>query len=607
MRHAVTYTLIGAFALAALIAGALPPTEAYFLRQEQTAAAGTHRIIGQTFDQAMARFAPLPQLVADDPILRDLLRQPDNAGLVPYINEKLRLTARALDVSDIFLMDMQGFTLAASNYRLDETFLGKNFGYRPYFQSAAQGETVMFHGLGVTSGVRGFFFSSPILDGIEVIGVLAVKISVAEIEAALGETARDVIVADPNGIAFLSSRADYRMRALAPLSEGQRRDITQTRQFPMGAITPLPLSAGLIADGVVELRLGAAPNDARYLSTSVPLGLAGWHSIVLTPLESIRFQALGALAVIALIVTTLILLIVVFYQRRVNFMDRLRLIQDQSAKLEQTVRLRTADLDATNASLLVEIAERKATEDQLRKSQKELIQAGKLAALGKMSAALSHEINQPLGAVKSYAYNAGQFLDRGRSQEARQNIERISEMTDRMTKIAKDLRVFARMPGDQLRAVPIGRTIQDALNVSAPQMREQKVQVHFEPPVTEVFGIGGGLRLQQVIVNLLNNAADAMAQMSHKRIEVMAIAAADQVSVVVRDFGPGLTEEGRDQVFDAFYTTKEAGAGMGLGLSISYNIIEDFGGAMHVENHADGGAVFTVVLKRANMDAEVER
>lgn len=598
MRISVVYVLAALLALALGIGLIFPRVEGVFLQREQDAAEDTRRLVIEAIDQTIGRYEPLPQLVADDPVFQDLLRQSDNSGLVPFINEKLRLLAQSLGVSDIYIMDKSGLTIATSNYRREDSFFGKNFAYRPYFQIPLEGETTLFHALGTTSGERGFFFSAPILDGIEVVGVLAIKVPVDRIETAWTGSEREIIVADPNGVAFLSSRPEYRMRALAPLNDGQRKEIAMTRQYPLDLVAPLNLSASVISSGVVGVTVSAA-EETRFLSISGPLDLAGWHAIVLTPFVPIRMRALAAVGVLALAITALALVGLLIYQRRASLLDRMRFEQEQRVILEDTVKARTADLDATNASLLMEVAERKSTEERLRKSQNELIQAGKLAALGKMSAALSHEINQPLGAVKSYAYNASRFLERGQTTEVAENISLISEMADRMVRISNHLRGFARQPGEKLRAIPIGDVVQKAIDLSTPQMRSSGVTVTFDPPQPEIFGIGGALRLQQVIVNMLTNAADAMADAPVKNVEIDVQDTGDAIRINLRDHGPGLEPEAMEQVFDAFYTTKEAGVGMGLGLSISFNIVEDFGGSMSVVNHPDGGAVFTVTLNRA--------
>lgn len=604
MRTPIVYIGTASFALLFAIFLSFPRVEAYYVNKAQASAADTGRLVTQSIDQTIARYRPLPQLIADDPFLKDLLRQSNNSGLAPFLNEKLRLLAKSVGASDIYLMDRDGLTIAASNYREPNTFLGRNFSYRPYFISALNGEIALFHGFGVTSRERGFFFAAPVLDGIKVIGVMAIKVTASDIEQAWALSDRGIIVSDPNNIVFLTNRTDYRMKSLTSLTVGQLERIADTRQFPMDMITPLASSASLIETGIVELDVGPPIETHAYLSTSAPLSFTGWNAIVLTPFAPIRWTAIAAVAVLALILTLLTLVFIVIHQRRARLLDRMHLVQEQRAVLEEQVSMRTADLDATNVFLRSEIAERKLTETQLRKSQRDLVQAGKLAALGKMSAALSHELNQPLGAMKSYAYNATQFLERGQHAEAGANITHISEMVDRMTKISKHLRGFARRPGDQLKAIPVGRALQDAVDLSGPQMREKGISVSFKPPYPEIYATGGALRLQQVIINLLNNAADAMVDTPCKKINISLLVDNQLVNIEVRDVGPGLDSDAINQVFDAFYTTKDAGVGMGLGLSISYNIVEDFGGSMSVMNHPEGGAVFTVTLKRSPSNLE---
>ena len=280
-------------------------------------------------------------------------------------------------------------------------------------------------------------------------------------------------------------------------------------------------------------------------------------------------------------------------------LERIRVAQSQKAMLEERVRERTADLDAANASLRDEVMVRRRTEERLRKTQKDLVQAGKLAGLGEMSAALSHEINQPLAAVKSYAENARTYLMRNRIDEAEANIRRISEMTDRMARISGNLRNFARQPEDTLKPVPVIDAIHEAIAIIGPRLRQSGTEVVFDPHDMSLRALGGQLRLQQVLVNVMTNAIDAMEDTRTNRIEISADGDLDSVRIFIRDHGPGLAEDQIGQVFEAFFTTKRAGAGMGLGLSISYNIIEDFGGKLTAANHPAGGALFTVRLKAA--------
>ncbi|MEM1131032.1 MAG: ATP-binding protein, partial [Pseudomonadota bacterium] len=260
---------------------------------------------------------------------------------------------------------------------------------------------------------------------------------------------------------------------------------------------------------------------------------------------------------------------------------------------------RTADLNDANRQLLAEVQERRMAETRLRETQTELIQAGKLAALGQMSAALSHEFNQPLAAVKSYSENAAAFLDRNKLPQARENMGRISDMADRMAEISRHLRNFARRPQEQVGAIPLNAALDDALALMESRLGRENATLIDDIPDGEVQVIGGRVRLQQVIVNLLSNALDAMADQAEKRIDLSVEEDAQEVRVVVRDRGPGLGPDVLEKAFDPFFTTKGPGKGLGLGLSISFNIIRDFGGRLEAANHPEGGAVFTIVLRPA--------
>lgn len=564
------------------------------------------RLVAEAVDRAVGRYDPIPELIAREPVLIDLLLADNKDGIAPFVNEKLRHMARSVAASDIYVMDRSGTTVASSNYREETSFIGKNFAFRPYFQNGIEGEASQYHALGTTSGERGFFFSAPILDGIEVIGVLTLKVTVESIEAAWTDVSTEIIVSDPNGIVFLSSRPDYRLRALAPISEGTRERIAQTRQYPLDTISPIPFSASIISPGTIEVELGETDTATQFLSDSIPLTLAGWHAIALSPADPIRKDAIYALFVWNLAFTVVALVAIILLQRRARILETIRINQSQNDMLEKMVRSRTKDLKSANESLRTEVVERRNAENQLRKTQKDLVQAGKLAALGQMSAALSHEINQPLAAVKSYADNAKVFLERERYKEASENISHISEMTDRMARISGHLRNFARRPGDTLSPIPVSEVVVESIALTEPLARTCGVETVFTPPDEPIWILGGRLRLQQVLVNILSNAIDAMNGGQRKQIEIWTENVGDRVKIMIRDTGPGLPKADMDQVFEAFFTTKRSGAGMGLGLSISYNIVEDFGGKLTAFNHEDGGAVFCVDLRRAESDGSSE-
>ncbi|MDU8942239.1 sensor histidine kinase [Ovoidimarina sediminis] len=599
--------LAGALVLAAvaLLPLAVARTEAFFIQQSAQRADATLRLAAEGLTGAIDRFRPLPSLIAERPLLARALREPKNEGIVPYLNEQLRQTAFSIGASDVYLMDIGGTVIAASNYRKTNTFIGQNFAYRPYFTVALDGGTGHFAALGTTSGERGYFIAAPVLEDTRITGVIAVKFTVEAFEEAWRAGTSEIIVSDLNTVVFMSSREDWHFRYLAPLTPQARDWITRTRQYPTDRLTPLPATRTTGEGGHDILTVGDEGEATEYLAQSTRVPEAGWTVSILTPTaiawrQTLLFLAIGAgLVLLAGLVTAIIL------QRRAQLRERLNAQAEARALAESEVAKRTAELNTANTQLRREVEERRSAETRLRKTQADLVQAGKLAALGQMSAALSHEINQPLAAVKSYTDNAISFLDRDRIDEVRTNLGRISDMADRMSAISRHLRNFARRPQERLGPVPLLSVVDDAVALMSGRIRNAGAELRFDRPEAEIFVRGGVVRLQQVVVNLISNALDAMGEMPAPVVEITVEARPDTIALLVRDSGPGIDEDTLASIFDPFFTTKATGGGLGLGLSISYNIIKDFGGTLSAENRVGGGAEFCISLLPASSASEV--
>ncbi|MCB1357997.1 MAG: sensor histidine kinase [Maritimibacter sp.] len=343
------------------------------------------------------------------------------------------------------------------------------------------------------------------------------------------------------------------------------------------------------------------PRRALHLGRDVPaIGLRA--NVLLDAGPTLSGAVLVSGATMALFLVFGAAMLVAVRERRA-LDERLAVEAAANARLEARVTERTKALAEANADLRREIVERKEAEAALKQAQADLVQAGKLSALGQMSAGISHELNQPLMAIRSFAENGTLFFERGRPEKARENLGRITELSRRMGRIIHNLRAFARQENGPVSDVELGAIVEDALETTAAKLDRHGVSVDWTPPPGPVLVRGGVVRLQQVVVNLISNAADAMSGAEDGAPRRVTIAIHDtgtgRVTLSVRDTGPGLEEP--ERVFDPFYTTKAVGRaeGMGLGLSISYGLVQSFGGTIHGTNHPDGGAVFTVELAAA--------
>lgn len=534
----------------------------------------------------LSRFEALPALVARQTELRDFLSAPPDPAAVAAMNDWLKATNAVMQSSDLYLIAMDGTTIAASNHDRADSFVGQNFAYRPYFTEAAAGGSGRFFALGTTSGVRGYYFASPVRDGAQrVVGVVALKIGVDELEAGWQAREYQTLVTDPEGIVFMATQDAWRYRGLLPLTAERMARTSASRRYsdmPLEELDAVPRrEAGF------DLLALSTPDGVphEYLTVSREMPEAGWTVHVALDTAPLRAQARLVVAAVVLLLSGVLSMGWALFQRRARLAERIAMQAAAQAELERLVAERTADLTAAN--------------DELHRVQNDMVQVGKLAALGRMSAALSHEINQPLAAARNYADSAALLIDRGDLPRARDNIDQILSLIDRMATIARHLRSVARKPDEKLHPVDLAAVVADAAKIAETRLRASGLRLRVTLPDDLPRVRGGPVRLQQVIVNLLSNAADAMEAVPGGVIEIAARQDADRVVLAVRDHGPGIAPSIADRILDPFFTTKAVGSGLGLGLSISYNIVKDFGGDLRVSNHPEGGAVFEVILSAA--------
>lgn len=338
---------------------------------------------------------------------------------------------------------------------------------------------------------------------------------------------------------------------------------------------------------------------------------AGWTVHILSDLSHIDNYVRNTMLLMAVFLVALLLLGMLLFNRRKARHERIllehhsrTLLQQANEQLEQKVRKRTRELTRINTRLHEEIDEHKQTERELRTTQNELIQAGKLAAIGQMAASITHEINQPLSAIRMYADNACMFLDQQQPEEARQNLTDIANVIGKMAEITKHLKSFARKTPGKVTPVLLTEPITSALTLLELRFKKHGVQLRANLPTPNIYVLAESIRLEQVLVNVIGNALDAVYNQTCRKIALDIEVEGLFVTIILHDSGPGIAEKHLDQLFDPFFTTKKEGRGLGLGLSLSRAIIHDFGGTIRAENHPQGGTVVTITLPRTQHGTE---
>ncbi len=707
------------------------------------------------------KYRSLPKLLATNAQLHGVLADADDLLKAHRLNLYLEDVSYITGASDIYLMAATGKTLAASNWQQVNSFVGRSFHYRPYFQQAMKGEPGRYFALGTTSLKRGYYFSHPIRIGAQVTGVIVVKIDLNDIEEQWSDPLVDLLVTDIDDVIFISTRPQWKFKTLQPLASEDLQRIVSSRRYGDQPLASLPIlkrrsygeEAQLIK--VLEQDLDDPQtlqglSGAEYLLMSEWMPEAELNIVALARLTTVKQQVLSAVLLAGFVCVILVLLIAFLVLRRKVVSERLRFKQQATEALEASEARVRAIIDNTQAGLITldgqgriesfnptaealfgyrfaelmrgyfsqlinhrdraqfwrlltrpesdaqndqnphsetplaqpadsrpesaaraaqapmietlgrrkdgslfpmelsigqidqhgekkfiatihDVSVRQQYEQHLRRArdelearvaertdelvkanerlrqeiiehentQNELIQTAKMAVLGQLSAGINHELNQPLTAIRAYADNARAFLQLDKLAPALENLTEISALTERMAKIVASLKVFSRKSSGKAEPVSLKSVREGAMAILYGRLDKAAVTVVWPESLDEVYVMGDTVRLEQVVVNLLSNALQAMEQQPEKRIEVSCECQSQAVKLAFRDYGPGIDLADLEKVFEPFYTTKQVDQGLGLGLSISHRIVDSLGGRLTVNNHPQGGAIFTMELQRA--------
>ena len=507
----------------------------------------------------LQRTSVVPLLLARDPELVRALSD----GNFSSTSAKLIALQAQIGVASIRLLDVDGRTVGATNRNI----LGTNQRNERFFVEAQRTKETVFTALRRESGGFDFLYSRAVMGDARPLGVIVVSVDLMKYERAWAGLQDAVMVTDSEGTVVLSTEPRWR---------GQSQEEALALRDPPSAIArALQATTDWAQD----------PPDAYVQGEAVMLTEArvpfrGWKMSTFTAYGSVREQVNGILALE--IMGFAILMAITFYILSRRAMSRSLSFQRESAELRML-----------NARLQREIAEREKVQKDLEVAELTLAQSSKLAALGEMSAAVSHELNQPLAAMKTYLAGARLLLQRKRPDEALSSFQRIDDLIERMGAITRQLKSYARKGGEAFEEVDLRACVSSALAMMEPQLKARVVKISRTMPRQPVMVLADRIRLEQVIINLLRNALDATKDVKAPAIDLL-VSAGETATLLVRDNGHGIVD--LENLFEPFYTTKKPGEGVGLGLAISSGIVTDLGGRLTARNGDGGGAVFEMQL-----------
>jgi two-component system C4-dicarboxylate transport sensor histidine kinase DctB len=507
----------------------------------------------------LQRTSVVPLLLARDPELVQALRE----GNFSQTSAKLIALQSEIGVLSIRLLSQDGSVVGATNRNI----LGSSQGTDPQFVEALRTEGTFFTAARRESGGYDFVYSRAILaDGVT-LGVIVVSVDLMKYERAWSGLQDAVLVTDNDGIVILSTEMRWRGQTVEEALA--RKDVPSALSRALQATTDW-----------AQQPVDAYVSGVAVLKTEARVPFRGWKIASFTNYASVRDQVNGILAL--MIMGFAILLAFSFY-----------LLSRRAWSRSISFQRESAELRLLNSRLQRAIAEREKVKKDLEEAELTLLQSSKLAALGEMSAAVSHELNQPLAAMKTYLAGARLLLQRRRPDEALSSFQRIDDLIERMGAITRQLKSYARKGGEAFEEVDLRACVSSALAMMEPQLRARVVKISRGMPRQPVLVMADRLRLEQVIINLLRNALDATKDSKDPQIDIL-LAAGDTATLTVRDNGHGI--ENLETLFEPFYTTKKPGEGIGLGLAISSGIVTDLGGRLTAHNADGGGAVFEMEL-----------
>lgn len=556
----------------------------------------------RTLESEINKYTYLPSVLELESSVSALLNDP-TPELRSEVNDYLEGLNRRSRSRAIYVLDTSGRVLATSNWRDADSYLGEDLSFRAYFQDAVRGLPGRFYGIGSTTGEPGYYLAHGLEEKGKIVGVAVIKVQLEALEQRWQRARLEAFVSDENGIIILSSDPARRLKSVRPLTPEIKERLARSLQYYWWPLNELvPLERELLSEGVEKLTFPANVSvdlehkQVSYLAQTRQLSDTPWHLTLLTPLEDLRREAGSQGMLVAVACALVAFLLIAWNERRKVLSTRLaarEALQAANDELERKIAERTEHLRASNERLKGQIRERRQAEDTLRKAQDELVQAGKLAAIGQMSTSIAHELNQPLAALRTLSGNTVRFLERGALDTASTNLRTINDLVDRMGRITASLRAFARR-GDDKGQAKLSKAVEAALQLLAPRLENFSLELHQLHADAEL--MIDQTRLEQILVNLIGNALDAMHAQPLPEIWLEGSVIEGRYCLRVRDNGHGIDDETRKHLFEPFFTTKPGEQGLGLGLTLSASLAAATGGSLSAEQPEHGGTEFVLWL-----------
>lgn len=528
-----------------------------FERQTVSVAQSQKALYLRSLNETLKQHQHLPFILTHNPLIREKVAR----GEAQDLNEILHGVAVAANLEAVYVMSLAGDVLAASNFSSPSSFLGQNYSFRPYFQQAVRGTRSDYFAIGATTGRPGYFVAEPLRAASgDTIGIIAIKLDMSELQSAWVERGEQVLATNADGIVVLSADPTWLYRSVRNIAPDRRTEIVERRQFANETLAPLPWEA--MPTGKVRVE------DAVYYQASGQTDWRDWTVLYLTPEATVYRQTLVTTALLGSVIAALIGFATYLRSHRI------------AAALDTSLHHREK-LIMANARLI--------------ETQQQLEHTSKLAALGHLAASVTHELGQPISALKNHLA-AAEIGNEITSPETAENLRRIAL---RMEAITQQLRFFARAEKDEWHPVDLRAVIRGALSLLQHDFAMAGVVPHWIPSDSRVMVEGHEFQLEQCVVNLLRNALHAAAETGHPQVGITLRRTADHVTLRVTDNGPGLGGRTLDDLKEPFFSTKSSGVGMGLGLSITAEIVRAHAGDMSARDLPGGGAAFELTLRTA--------